>query len=53
MTGGPRVERHSRDEWINGQCGRIAYADVAARCRMPQLAKQGRERENVAIGPRL
>jgi hypothetical protein len=30
MTGGPRVKRHSRDEWINGQCGRIAYADIAA-----------------------
>ena len=31
MTGGPRVEQHSRDEWmINGQCWMIAYAGVAA-----------------------
>lgn len=30
MTGGPRVERHSRDEWINGKCWRIAYADEDA-----------------------
>lgn len=53
MAGWPRVEWQSRDEWIDGQCWRIAYADVAAICKMLQLAKQVRERENVAIGPRL